>query len=201
MPHLFGREGTRQQLTERIRDASQIATVRPHTLSEGKANGVRAIEFSTGSGFRFTVLADRALDISAAEHNGRSLCWRSPTGDTSPAFYQPEGLEWLHGFFGGLVCTCGLTHFGAPCTDEGRPLGLHGRISNTPAQEVHVVSGWSDRDEEYCIGVTGKVTECSVFGPCLRLSRTIFARSRRPCACRARRIPRTCASGNCSLRA
>src|SRR5208337_340903 len=148
-------------------------TVRPHTLSEGKSNGVRAIELSTGSGFRFTVLADRALDISAAEHNGRSLCWRSPTGDTSPAFYQPEGLEWLYGFFGGLVCTCGLTHFGAPCTDEGRPLGIHGRISNTPAQEVRTVSRWAEHDE-YVIGVSGKVVECSVFGPCLSLARSIF---------------------------
>ena len=146
MAYLFGRSWTRKQLTERIGDPSQIAVVRPHTLSEGRANGVRAIEFGTGSGFRFTVLADRSLDICAAEHNGRSLCWRSPTGDTSPAFYQPEGLEWLYGFFGGLLCTCGLTHFGAPCTDEGRPLGIHGRISNTPAQEVRTVSGWNEHD-------------------------------------------------------
>jgi len=173
MARLFDRNWTRKQLLERIGDPSQIATVRPHTLTEGRSKGVAAIELSTGSGFRFTVLADRALDVSAAEHNGRSLCWRSCTGDTAPEFYQPEGLEWLRGFFGGLVCTCGLTHFGAPCVDEGVPLGLHGRISNTPAQEVRTISGW--KGDDYVVGVRGKVMECKVFGPCLCLSRSIFA--------------------------
>ena len=91
MARLFDRNWTRKQLLERIGDPSQIATVRPHTLSEGRSKGVAAVELSTGSGFRFTVLADRALDVSAAEHNGRSLCWRSCMGDTAPEFYQPEG--------------------------------------------------------------------------------------------------------------
>ena len=136
MAYLFGKKWTRKQLLERVGDPSQIAAVRPHLLTDGKAKGVSAIDFSTGSGFRFTVLPDRCLDISAAEHCGRSLCWRSPTGDVSPYFYQPEGLEWLYGFFGGLVCTCGLTYYGAPCEDEGQSLGLHGRASSIPAQEV-----------------------------------------------------------------
>jgi len=115
---------------------------------------------------------DRALDISAAEHSGRSLCWRSVTGETDPRFYQPEGLEWLYSFFGGLLTTCGLTQVGAPCEDEGKPLGLHGRVSNIPAQEVHLQSGWDG--DEYLIGVTGRVVEASVFGPCLSLTRSIF---------------------------
>ncbi len=173
MAHLFGKRWTRRQLLERIGDPSQIATVRPHELTEGKAKGVSAIEFSTGSGFRFTVLPDRGLDISAAEFCGRSLCWRSPTGEVSPYFYQPEGLEWLYGFVGGLLCTCGLTHYGAPCEDEGKPLGLHGRASNIPAQSVHIEAGWEEN--EYVIGVRGKVVESSVFGPHLCLSRSIFA--------------------------
>jgi len=77
MARLFDRNWTRKQLLERIGDPSQIATVRPHTLSEGRAKGVAAIELSTGSGFRFTVLADRALHVSAAGHNGPSLLWRT----------------------------------------------------------------------------------------------------------------------------
>ncbi len=173
MAYLFGKRWTRRQLEERIGDPSQIATVRPHELTDGKAKGVSAIEFGTGSGFRFTVLPDRCLDISAAEFCGRSLCWRSPTGEVSPYFYQPEGLEWLHGFLGGLLCTCGLTYFGAPCEDEGQALGLHGRASNIPAREVHPEAGWENG--EYVIGVRGKVAESSVFGPHLCLTRSIFA--------------------------
>ena len=36
------------------------------------------------------------------------------------------------------MTTCGLTYMGAPCTDAGDTLGLHGRISNTPACDVGV---------------------------------------------------------------
>lgn len=173
MTILFDRKWTRKQLTERIGDPSQIAWVRPCTLTEGKAKGVAAIDLNPGSGLRFTVLPDRGLDISAADYCGKSLCWRSPTGDVSPAFYQPEGLEWLYGFFGGLLTTCGLTYFGAPCEDGGHALGLHGRVSNIPAQEVCIEAGWEGDD--YLIGVRGKVVESSVFGPNLCLTRSIFA--------------------------
>jgi len=173
MATLFGKRWTKKRLLERIGDPSQVATVRPHQFTDGRAKGVSAIDFSTGSGFRFTVLPDRGLDISAAEQAGRSLCWRSPTGEVSPYFYQPEGLEWLYGFFGGLLTTCGMTHFGAPCEDEGRPLGLHGRVSNIPAQEVSVETGWEG--DEYIIGAKGKVVESSVFGPNLSLIRSVFS--------------------------
>ena len=173
MAYLFGKNWTKKQLLERIGDPSQIAFARPCELTDGKAKGVAAIDFSTGSGLRFTVLPDRALDISMADYCGRSLCWRSPTGDVSPYFYQPEGLEWLYGFGGGLLCTCGLTYYGAPCEDEGQALGIHGRISNTPAREVALEVGWEG--DKYIVGVKGKVTESSVFGPNLCLTRSIFA--------------------------
>ena len=173
MAQLFGKNWTRKQLLERIGNPNQIATVRPHTLADGRAKGVGAVEFSTGSGFRFTVLPDRALDICAAEHNGRSLCWQSAGGVTSPHDYHPEGAEWAYGFFGGLLTTCGLTYFGAPCVDQGKALGLHGRVSATPAQEVAVEAGW--QGDEYLIGARGKVIESSTFGPKLCLTRSIFA--------------------------
>lgn len=173
MARLFGKTWTRKQLLERVGSPEQIATVRKHTLTDGKAKGVDAVEISTGSGFRFTVLPDRALDICGAEHNGRSLCWHSNAGITSPHDYQPEGLEWLYGFFGGLLTSCGLTHFGAPCVDQGKPLGLHGRLSAIPAQEVNVETGWEG--DEYVVSVRGKVLESSVFGPKLCLNRQIIA--------------------------
>ena len=173
MAHLFGKQWTKKQLLQRIGDPSQVAMVRPHQFTDGRAKGVSAVELSTGSGFRFTVLPDRCMDISAAEFCGRSLCWRSSTGEVSPYYYQPEGLEWLYGFFGGLLSTCGLSYFGAPCEDEGQSLGLHGRVGNIPAQEVNVEAGWDGDD--YIIGVQGKMVESSVFGVNLSLTRSIFA--------------------------
>src|SRR6478672_11022044 len=127
MPQLWGRDWTREELEQRVGDMSQIAGVRLVELADGKERGVRAAEIKTGSGFNFTVLIDRGLDISTAEHQGKALAWRSMTEDGHPAYFEPEGLGWLRTFYGGLLVTCGMTWAGAPCEDEGKSLGLHGR--------------------------------------------------------------------------
>ncbi|HGE70147.1 TPA: DUF4432 family protein, partial [Candidatus Poribacteria bacterium] len=126
-----------------------------------------------GSGFSFTVTPDRGMDITYAEYNGQPLCWRSATGDVHPAFYEPEGLGWLRSFYGGLVTTCGMTYAGAPCVDEGKELGLHGRISNTPAKNVWIDGEW--QGDNYVIWIQGKVREASVFGENIQLTRKIWA--------------------------
>jgi hypothetical protein len=171
MARLFGRDYTKKQILTRVGDISQIAGIRRAELADGKERGVRIAEFKTGAGLNFTVLLDRGMDISNADYCGRPLNWRSATGDVGPQFYDEEKLEWLYNFFGGLLCTCGMSYCGAPGVDEGKELGLHGRVSNTPAKEISVSQRWV-RDE-YLFSVTGKVVETYVFGPVLRLTRTI----------------------------
>jgi len=161
-----------------VGDISQIGGVTAHTLSDGVSRGVRAYDFRTGSGFDFTVLADRGLDISTATFNGQPLNWRSQVGDVSPAYYEEPGLKWLKSFYGGLVVTCGLTYAGAPCTDEGKELGLHGRVSNIPASNTYCDGMWED--DEYVMWVEGKVREATVFGENLELSRVITAKLGEP---------------------
>ena len=123
MPTLYGKSFTRAELTERGGDMRQFAGVRLGELGDGFERGVRTVDFRTGSGFDFTVLADRGLDIGAANFNGAALAWQSPTPYAHPAFYEPDGLGWLRGFGGGLMTTCGLTYFGAPNVDEGAAAG------------------------------------------------------------------------------
>jgi len=174
MAWLFGKEWSRKEIEERAGDMSQLGGMRLHELGDGPGRGVRAVDVRTGSGFEFTVLLDRGMDISQAACCGRSLCWRSATGDVAPTFYHPQGLEWLYGFCGGLLATCGMTYLGAPCEDEGQSLGLHGRASNIPAREVALDSEWTS-DDDYVMSVTGKVVEASVFGPLVCLTRTVYA--------------------------
>jgi len=64
-----------------------------------------------------------------------------------------------------------LTYMGGACNDEGKELGLHGRIANTPAYDIGVRQEWIDDD--YVISVSGKVREASVFGEDMVLTRTI----------------------------
>jgi hypothetical protein len=174
MPELFDKNHTKKDLLERTGDLAQVAGVRRYEMVDGREKGVAAADVFTGTGFRFTVLLDRGMDISGAEFCGKSLAWRSCTGDTSPYFFQPEGLEWLRGFFGGLLCTCGMTYAGAPCKDEGADLGLHGRVSNTPAEKVSVDCRW--QGDEYVMTLRGTVAEVGVYRESLVLTRQITAK-------------------------
>jgi len=174
MARLYGREYTRKQILDRVGDISQIARAKPYRLVEGHEDGVLAVDVTTGSGFGFTVLPSRGMDISSAHHRGRSLAWRSATGDQHPAFFEPEGRGWLRSFFGGLVLTCGLTWMGAACEDEGVPLGIHGRVSHLPATSVHWGGEWEGDD--FVLSVSGRLREAIVFGENIQLTRTIRAR-------------------------
>lgn len=168
---LYGRKLTKRELLKRVGDISQVGGVRRYCLSDGNEKGVEAVDFRTGTGFNFTVLPGRGMDISYAEYQGKPICWRSMTGEIGPAYFEPEGLGWLRSFFGGLLTTGGLTYAGPPCTDEGEELGLHGRISNIPAKNVLTDGEWDGDD--YVIWVRGKVREARVYGENIQLTRKI----------------------------
>ena len=174
MAQLYGRSWTRDELLRHVGDVTQVGGVRRVTLNEGREEGVDAILFRTGAGLEFVCLPGRGMDISTAEYRGQALAWRSATFDTHAAYYEPEGLAWLRSFYGGLVVTCGLTAAGAPNVDEGEELGLHGRISNTPAYAVLADGEW--QGDDYVMWAQGKMREAIVFGPNLEQTRRISAR-------------------------
>ena len=142
MAQLFGRQWSRAELLAHVGDLSQLAGVRLGEWSEGTERGVRTADVRTGSGFEFTVLLDRGMDIGPALYRGLPLGWISPAGFSHPAYYDPVGLGWLRTFGGGLLTGCGLTYLGAPGVDEGEALGLHGRLSHLPARHVRVGEDW-----------------------------------------------------------
>ena len=168
---LNGKQYTRRGLEQHVGHISQIAGVRMMELQEGPEAGVRIADVRSGSGLRFQVTLDRGMDISTAEYKGTALAWRSPNGDVHPGFYDPKGLGWLKSFPGGLVTGCGLTHAGAPCTDDGEELGLHGRLSHTPATHVEATTEW---EEDRCtFKISGIIRENTLFKQNLVLHRSI----------------------------
>jgi hypothetical protein len=171
MPILYGQLYSRRELEKRIGHLSQIAGVRMMELRDGLETGVRIADVRSGSGLRFQVSLDRGMDISVAEYKGVALAWRSPNGDVHPSYYDPRGAEWVRSFPGGLVTGCGLTHLGAPCVDDGEELGLHGRLSHTPASEVESKTEWSG--EQCSFKVSGKVRESALFKDNLVLHRSV----------------------------
>jgi hypothetical protein len=169
-----GKNWKREELLARIGDPLQIAGARSSVLTDGKADGVRAVEVSTGGGLSFTVLPGRGMDIPFASFRGRAIGFFSATGITSPGYYEEQGLKWLRSFYGGLLTTCGIAQSGAPTVDQGRPYGLHGRLANAAAENVCVDQEWEG--DEFVISVKGTMREAEAMGENLTLTRRIETR-------------------------
>lgn len=165
---------SRADVLQRVGSVSQIGGTRHYVLNDGRAKGVSAVDFDCGSGFRFTVLPDRGMDISLASFNGINLVHQTANGEVHPAYFDPYGLGWLRTFFAGLLTTCGLTYLGAPVKDGDEELGAHGRQSTNPASQVCDLSRWED--DEYVMKLTGVTEESVLFGDKIRLTRTITSR-------------------------
>lgn len=156
----------RQELLKHIGSVGQIGGIRDFTVNDGKAKGVRVIEVDTGI-LRFFVLPDRCMDIANTYYKGNAVSWISKTGIVAPQYYEKDGKNWLRGFFGGLVTTCGLKNIGRPYGE----LGLHGRIANTPASKICVYADWEG--DEYVMHISGEMRESVASGENLVLKRTI----------------------------
>ncbi len=172
---LYGRSVSKEDITRRVGHISQIAGARASELTSGLAKGVDAIDVKTGTGFEFTVLPGRGLDIAWASYKGVPVGYMSKTGIVGPAYFIEEGTRgFLRNFFAGLLTTGGLSNIGSPSEEGGEHFGLHGRISNIPAEDVGVSQDW--QGDDYVIRIAGAVRQARVFGECLLLHREITTR-------------------------
>lgn len=168
---LFDREFSRDELLSYVGDISQLGGIESGELTEGAARGVRSVAIRTAEGLAYTINPDCGMNISSCSYKGLSICWRTGTGNSHPGLYDPQLTGWLRSFNGGLLVTCGLSQIGNPCIDDGVAYGLHGRISNTPA-EVNAVKGeWVD--DRYRMVFEGTVRESMALGPRLVLRRRV----------------------------
>jgi hypothetical protein len=186
MVELYGRSNSRRDVCAHAGMLSQFAGVRLVELADGVERGVRMLEFRTGTGLRFTVLVDRALDIAECEHKGRAIGWHSPTGFRHPGLHDYEGeggLAWLRSF-SGLLVTCGLDHILFMDDDDASHYvygprktvssSLHGRVGTIPAR----LSGYGElwNGDECTLWCEGIVQQSTVFGEDLHLIRRIEAK-------------------------
>ena len=147
MTELYGRPVSRASLSRRVGAMSQIAGARASVLASGLARGVEAVDVKTGTGFEFTVLPGRGLDIAWASYRGMPLSYIGKTGVVAPAYFTERGATgFLRNFFAGLMTTAGLSNTGGPVEVDGAEFGLHGRISNIPAEDVGVTQQWVGDD-------------------------------------------------------
>lgn len=154
----------------------QLFGARQYRLTDGSSDGCRCIDVRTGSGFEYTVVTDRGMDISLATYQGINLTYLTANAEAHPSFYNAWGSQWLYTFTGGLVTTCGHKYLGNPCVDGEEELGLHGRASALPAKEV---SCQVSQEGEH-IAISGLLQDAPTFGTKLSIRRTVQSQYGQP---------------------
>lgn len=156
----------------KISNHAQLGGIETSVIDNGSGRGSRIAWINTGTGLRYKIVIDRAMDIADAFYNQYSLAWLSNLGVSLPETFSNMGLDWLRTFGGGLLVTCGLTHIGGPEDDEFGNRGLHGGISNIPG-EIESIMQPDPMVGKMEMSITGKIKQTQVFGPSLEMRRTI----------------------------
>ncbi len=158
----------------KLSNTTQLGGIETSVIDNGAGRGTRIAWINTGTGLRFKVVIDRAMDIADTFYNEHSLAWLSHSGITSAQPMSDKSIDWLKTFGGGLLVTCGLSHVGGPESDEFGERGIHGEISNIPAEiesiiQPNPISGKMD------MSITGIIRQSQALGSRLELRRTISA--------------------------
>ncbi|MBV9359389.1 MAG: aldose 1-epimerase family protein [Chloroflexi bacterium] len=178
---IFGGSYSKHELLRRLGSLAQVAGVELMTYGAGHARGVRALDIRTGTGFRFSIIPDRGLDVGPAEFQGMALCWLPPKGLAGPWFYEGDQDEvaWLRVGLGGLCNTAGLVSIGVPQTISTEQFGFtqrlsarygtHDRIAVTPAARFNYGEHWEG--DRCVLWVEGVVHQDIAYGENLTLTR------------------------------
>lgn len=145
---------------------ARLCEARESVVTNGPASGCRQIELRAAGGIDLRILPDRGFDIAHAWWRGLPIAWVEPSRETAPA-PNLGGLDWIRGFSGGLLTTCGLRHIGRPTKDHG----LHGRFSHQRSQ-IRSVGVTVDGDTSLA-SANALIAEPDSFGPLLEVDRTI----------------------------
>jgi hypothetical protein len=164
----------KRELLKYVGDFSQVFGIKEYILADGKAKGVRAFDVKNGSGLEFTIIADRCLDIAGLTFKGTNCSYITKTGIVAPEYYNENGIGFLRNYFAGFLTTCGLRNVGSPCEENGESFPLHGRISNTPGEEVTATTQWID--DVPVLTISGKMREARLFGENMVLERKIICK-------------------------
>ena len=148
---------------------TQLYRVEESRLVGGKGDGMRLLNLHSHSGLQVTLLPDRCLDPARVEYKGMNLGFFSPCGYVAPAHYDCE--DFLRSFTAGFMTTCGLKNAGADGVDEGEKCVTHGRISNTPCENLAYHADYTN--DQGKITVSGTMNEAIIFNEKLQLHRTV----------------------------
>jgi hypothetical protein len=159
-----------KNLQEYVSDMSVLCGAEKLTVEEGKGKGVTLIRMYNGK-IQLFLKQDKCLDIFHADYKGENISFITKNGLTSPKLNNSATVNFLNGFDGGLLHTCGLDNIGTPKNINGRECIQHGSISYIPAENVNIETGCINN--EYFVSVSGIMKYTALFGSFLVLKRKI----------------------------
>lgn len=160
------------ELRAYVGDLNSILGIKEYVLTDGKANGMRAMDLKNGIGLEMTILKERALDIPYLSYKGINIGFASKTGLIAPWYFTEDGYRgFLKQFNAGFLTSCGITYSGNPSERMDRKYGLHGVLSNIPAQNVTALV--KEKEGQVILEVKGRMREACVFAENIELHRTI----------------------------
>lgn len=160
---------------QKFANVLQVGGIRTGTLDYPNPNGAhasRVAHVNTGSGFVFTVALDRGGDLVEATHKGTNLVFLTPLGYKPPSHAYHRGNEWLEGWSGGLLTSCGPGYIGNARTEDGQSTTLHGHHSNTPAAVEMLINPDPARGRREML-LSLSVRSTRMFGPSYEVRRQI----------------------------
>ena len=167
---------SREDLLRHVGNISQLAGANRYYLADGRGFGTECVSVRTGSGFEYTVMPGRGMDIGWCGYKGIPISYISKVGVSSPAYFSGVKDQWRQCFPGGMLSTCGLSNVGSFCEDSNIGIGVqdfgqHGRISNQCAYNVCVSENWEN--DVFSISVTGTVREAQLRAENFTLKRSV----------------------------
>lgn len=140
---------------------SQLLHLNNYKMVGGFSDGLRATDVRNGK-IDITVSADRGMDIPYLSYKGVNVGYIAPCGMVSPQYYDDKGMGFFRGFTAGFLTTCGLTHMGAPSEVDGKSYGMHGRLSNIPAD--YYQTGLTSDETSLTAVLSGEMSQALLFG-------------------------------------
>ncbi len=167
--------------TDKFENVLQVGGIRTGTIdsvptaASGGAQTCRVAHVDTGAGLRFTVALDRGGDIVEASYKQHNLAYLTPNGYKTPSHAYNFAADWLTGWPGGLLTSCGPNYAGPPREEDGNSFGLHGHHSNTPAGVTMLINPDPHRGKEEMV-LSLSIKDSRMFGPVIEVRRTFQCR-------------------------
>ncbi len=147
-----------------------LISVEKLSFTEGPASGLQLIRLKTLTGLELDLLPGRGLDIANLYYKGSKVSFMSKNGLVASGSGNPGPGNFMSGFFGGMLTTCGLRNVGPDCTDlDGEYHPFHGNFSNLLADEISIT-----RPSATTVEISGLIKETALFGHNLKLYRRIL---------------------------